>query len=50
MTDKIISWIMFGVSCFGSLYVVSLIIWINWRRDEQRKKMKRMGAATNDDD
>lgn len=49
MIDKIISWVMLGVSCLGGVYVVLLVIWINWRRDEQRKRMKRIGAATNDD-
>lgn len=43
--DKIIGWAVFIVCCFYGVYIVSLVIWLNWRKDQQRKKMKRMGAA-----
>lgn len=48
MIDKFISWALFLVCCFYGIYIVSLVIWINWRRDQLRKEMKRIGAATNE--
>lgn len=45
MIDKFIGWAVFVLACFFGVYVVLVVIWINERRDQLRKEMKRKGCG-----
>ena len=45
MIDKFIGWAVFILTCFFGVYAVLLIFWLNWRKDQLKKKMKGMGCG-----
>lgn len=45
MIEKIISWVLFIYLVLCGVYLVAVVIWINARRDQLRKEMKRMGCG-----
>ena len=45
MIEKIIIWVFFIYLVLCGVYLVAVVIWINERRDQLRKEMKRKGCG-----